>query len=100
MVLALVVICCCKGYHFLLIIHISLTNPANTLVSELESERAEHQLVLMSLEKLEPTRRCWRLVGGILVERTVCFHFFFFLFPLSYPSPPLGSLSPLYGQAY
>lgn len=30
-----------------------------------------HSLVLSTIEKLEPERKCFRLVGGVLVERTV-----------------------------
>ena len=31
----------------------------------------EHELVLSAMVALEPTRKCFRLVGGVLVERTV-----------------------------
>merc|ERR550514_2078727 len=40
-------------------------------VSELEQEVNEHALVLKAFEKVEPTRRCFRMVGGVLCERTV-----------------------------
>jgi len=40
-------------------------------INELEGEHHEHQLVISSIEKLEPSRKCFRLVGGVLVERTV-----------------------------
>ncbi|TFK68193.1 Prefoldin beta-like protein [Pluteus cervinus] len=43
-------------------------------ISELEQEADEHSLVLTTLEEVlteEPDRRCFRLVGGVLVERTV-----------------------------
>merc|ERR1719277_2845238 len=40
-------------------------------VAELEQEVNEHNLVLKAFEKVEPTRRCFRMVGGVLVERTV-----------------------------
>lgn len=40
-------------------------------LNELDAELAEHKLVLRTLEPLEPSRRCFRLVGGVLVERTV-----------------------------
>jgi prefoldin subunit 2 len=40
-------------------------------IAELDGERHEHALVLQTLKPLEPTRRCHRLVGGALVERTV-----------------------------
>ena len=31
----------------------------------------EHELVLKTLEPVEATRTCFRLIGGVLVERTV-----------------------------
>mmetsp|Transcript_16791 Transcript_16791/g.50639 ORF Transcript_16791/g.50639 Transcript_16791/m.50639 type:complete len:147 (+) Transcript_16791:59-499(+) len=40
-------------------------------IAELEQEEKEHALVLKAFEKVEPTRRCFRMVGGVLVERTV-----------------------------
>eukprot|EP01112_Ceratiomyxa_fruticulosa_P023944 TRINITY_DN941_c0_g2_i3.p1 TRINITY_DN941_c0_g2~~TRINITY_DN941_c0_g2_i3.p1 ORF type:complete len:129 (-),score=24.16 TRINITY_DN941_c0_g2_i3:241-627(-) len=40
-------------------------------ISELEMEANEHTLVINTIEKLEPGRKCFRLVGGVLVERTV-----------------------------
>eukprot|EP00929_Paragymnodinium_shiwhaense_P016547 TRINITY_DN124972_c0_g1_i1.p1 TRINITY_DN124972_c0_g1~~TRINITY_DN124972_c0_g1_i1.p1 ORF type:complete len:143 (+),score=50.92 TRINITY_DN124972_c0_g1_i1:103-531(+) len=40
-------------------------------IAELEQEANEHGLVLKAFEKVEPTRRCFRMVGGVLVERTV-----------------------------
>ncbi|CAK0804382.1 unnamed protein product [Prorocentrum cordatum] len=40
-------------------------------IAELEQEVNEHQLVLKAFEKVEPARRCFRMVGGVLVERTV-----------------------------
>jgi len=40
-------------------------------IGELEIEANEHSLVIGAIEKLEPTRRCYRLVGGVLVERSV-----------------------------
>merc|ERR550514_385926 len=40
-------------------------------VAELEQEVNEHTLVLKAFEKVEPSRRCFRMVGGVLVERTV-----------------------------
>merc|ERR1712110_987482 len=38
---------------------------------QLEKEVNEHGLVLKAFENVEPTRRCFRMVGGVLVERTV-----------------------------
>ncbi|KAI9319813.1 Prefoldin beta-like protein [Dichotomocladium elegans] len=40
-------------------------------VGELESEIEEHKLVIDSISPLEPERKCFRMVGGVLVERTV-----------------------------
>jgi len=40
-------------------------------ISELQSEVNEHNLVITAIEKLDAGRKCFRLVGGVLVERTV-----------------------------
>lgn len=40
-------------------------------ISELESERNEFKLVEDTLRPLDPKRKAYRLVGGILVERNV-----------------------------
>ncbi|GAA6000555.1 hypothetical protein JCM10207_004548 [Rhodosporidiobolus poonsookiae] len=43
-------------------------------ITELEREAEEHGLVIETLQdayKTEPDRKCFRLVGGVLVERTV-----------------------------
>lgn len=40
-------------------------------VAELTQEKEEHRLVEESLQKLEENRKAYRLVGGILAERTV-----------------------------
>jgi prefoldin subunit 2 len=42
-----------------------------TKISELEVERNEHDLVIKTLTPLDKDRRAFRLVGGVLVERTV-----------------------------
>ncbi|NWH50016.1 PFD2 protein, partial [Fregata magnificens] len=34
-------------------------------------ELNEHSLVIETLREVDPTRKCYRMVGGILVERTV-----------------------------
>merc|ERR1712242_150407 len=39
-------------------------------LAEIKQER-EHELVADSLRKAEPERKAWRLVGGVLTERTV-----------------------------
>ncbi|KAF8812218.1 Prefoldin beta-like protein [Phlegmacium glaucopus] len=43
-------------------------------IGELESEADEHTLVLSTLDQAladDPDRKCFRLIGGVLVERTV-----------------------------
>ncbi|KAF8484637.1 Prefoldin beta-like protein [Russula ochroleuca] len=43
-------------------------------IGELEQEAEEHVLVLSTLNEAlaeEPDRKCFRLIGGVLVERTV-----------------------------
>ncbi|CAH1796673.1 unnamed protein product, partial [Owenia fusiformis] len=40
-------------------------------LSELEMERKEHDLVIESLKEVDEDRKCFRMVGGVLVERTV-----------------------------
>ena len=40
-------------------------------VSELEAEVAEHDLVCKTLEPMDANRKCFRLIGEVLVERTV-----------------------------
>ncbi|KAG7497220.1 prefoldin subunit 2 [Solea senegalensis] len=39
--------------------------------AELEMEINEHSLVVDTLKDVDPSRKCFRLVGGVLVERTV-----------------------------
>uniref|UniRef100_UPI00398F3681 prefoldin subunit 2 n=1 Tax=Pristiophorus japonicus TaxID=55135 RepID=UPI00398F3681 len=39
--------------------------------AELEQEAAEHGLVIDTLTEVDPGRKCFRMVGGVLVERTV-----------------------------
>lgn len=40
-------------------------------ISELEGEKREHQIVLEALKDVPADRCCFRMVGGVLVERTV-----------------------------
>ncbi|XP_002742362.1 prefoldin subunit 2-like [Saccoglossus kowalevskii] len=42
-----------------------------TKIAELEVEQNEHRLVVETLKEVDGSRRCFRMVGGILVERTV-----------------------------
>nr|XP_033780249.1 prefoldin subunit 2 [Geotrypetes seraphini] len=39
--------------------------------AELEMELNEHSLVIDTLKEVDPNRKCYRMVGGVLVERTV-----------------------------
>jgi prefoldin subunit 2 len=46
-------------------------NQIYSKITELEMEVNEHNLVIGAIEPLDPARRCYRMVGGVLVERTV-----------------------------
>ena len=37
---------------------------------EIEDEKKENELVLESISKLEDGRKCWRLINGVLMEKT------------------------------
>ncbi|KAG0467028.1 hypothetical protein HPP92_018608 [Vanilla planifolia] len=40
-------------------------------ITELEMEVSEHNLVIEAIQPLDPSRRCYRMIGAVLVERTV-----------------------------
>jgi prefoldin subunit 2 len=40
-------------------------------MSEIEMDRKEHELVIEALKEVDGDRKCFRMVGGVLVERTV-----------------------------
>jgi prefoldin subunit 2 len=40
-------------------------------MTELSAEIAEHDVVMKTLEPMDAKRKCFRLVGEVLVERTV-----------------------------
>jgi prefoldin subunit 2 len=40
-------------------------------IGELEGEAEEHRLVLESLRPMDKDRKCFRMIGGALVEKTV-----------------------------
>jgi len=40
-------------------------------IGELDAERNEHNLVMNAVKDMDPNRRCFRLIGGVLVERTI-----------------------------
>ena len=35
-----------------------------------QDEKKENELVLESISKLEENRKCWRLINGVLMEKT------------------------------
>lgn len=43
----------------------------STKISELQMDRSEHELVVSTLEGMDKGRKCFRMIGGVLVERTV-----------------------------
>ncbi|KAI9770255.1 MAG: Prefoldin subunit 2 [Geoglossum simile] len=40
-------------------------------IGDVEQETEEHKLVLETLEPLQKDRKCFRMINGVLVERTV-----------------------------
>lgn len=40
-------------------------------IEELSNEVAEHEMVLKTLQPMSADRKCFRLIGDVLVERTV-----------------------------
>lgn len=41
-------------------------------ITELEGDTIEHAAVLQALNKVDKDRKCYRLIGGVLVEHKVC----------------------------
>ncbi|KAI9735654.1 MAG: hypothetical protein M1834_001670 [Cirrosporium novae-zelandiae] len=58
-------------------LQLQYTNYKNTLqqlaqkIGDVEQETEEHKLVLETLEPLSEDRKCFRMINGVLVERTV-----------------------------
>ncbi|EAW23376.1 putative prefoldin subunit 2 [Aspergillus fischeri NRRL 181] len=58
-------------------LQLQYTNFKNTLtqmaqkIGDIEQEAEEHKLVIETLEPLPEDRKCFRMVNGVLVERTV-----------------------------
>lgn len=58
-------------------LQIQYSNYKNTLqqiaqkIGDVEQETEEHKLVLETLEPLAQDRKCFRMINGVLVERTV-----------------------------
>ncbi|KAJ0979380.1 hypothetical protein J5N97_014854 [Dioscorea zingiberensis] len=46
-------------------------NQLYSKITEIEMEVSEHSLVIGAIQPLDPSRRCYRMIGGVLVERTV-----------------------------
>ncbi|KAL9237630.1 hypothetical protein vseg_012156 [Gypsophila vaccaria] len=46
-------------------------NQIYSKITELEMEVSEHALVVNAIHPLDPSRKCFRMIGGVLVERTV-----------------------------
>ncbi|KAJ6844119.1 putative prefoldin subunit 2 [Iris pallida] len=46
-------------------------NQLYSKITELEMEVSEHSLVMGAIQPLDPSRRCYRMIGGVLVERTI-----------------------------
>ncbi|XP_024981632.1 probable prefoldin subunit 2 [Cynara cardunculus var. scolymus] len=46
-------------------------NQIYSKITELEMEISEHSLVINAIQPLDPARRCYRMIGGVLVERTI-----------------------------
>ena len=49
----------------------NISNIANK-ISELDGERNEHSLVVKALKDLDPKRRCFQSVGGVLLGSNFC----------------------------
>ncbi|PWY82957.1 prefoldin subunit 2 [Aspergillus heteromorphus CBS 117.55] len=58
-------------------LQLQYTNYKNTLqqlaqkIGDIEQEAEEHKLVIETLDPLPNDRKCFRMVNGVLVERTV-----------------------------
>lgn len=46
-------------------------NQIYSKITELELEVTEHSLVISAIQPLDPSRKCYRMIGGVLVERTI-----------------------------
>eukprot|EP01122_Echinamoeba_exundans_P006660 TRINITY_DN1920_c0_g1_i2.p1 TRINITY_DN1920_c0_g1~~TRINITY_DN1920_c0_g1_i2.p1 ORF type:complete len:105 (-),score=25.96 TRINITY_DN1920_c0_g1_i2:290-604(-) len=40
-------------------------------IQELDAEKSEHDVVIRALAPLDKSRKCFRLIGGVMVERNV-----------------------------
>ncbi|GLJ27064.1 hypothetical protein SUGI_0530600 [Cryptomeria japonica] len=46
-------------------------NQLHSKITELEMELSEHSLVIGAIQPLDPSRHCYRMIGGVLVKRTI-----------------------------
>ncbi|KAK8555118.1 hypothetical protein V6N13_103847 [Hibiscus sabdariffa] len=46
-------------------------NQIYSKITELEMEVSEHSLVINAIQPLDSSRKCYRMIGGVLVERTI-----------------------------
>ncbi|KAJ6750647.1 hypothetical protein OIU85_001208 [Salix viminalis] len=46
-------------------------NQIYSKTTELEMDASEHSLVINAIQPLDQSRHCYRMIGGVLVERTV-----------------------------
>ncbi|KAH0879852.1 hypothetical protein HID58_067246 [Brassica napus] len=42
-------------------------------ITDLEMQVSEHSLVINAIQPLDQSRKCFRMIGGVLVERTVLY---------------------------
>jgi len=40
-------------------------------INTMDLDKTEHELVIKALEPLDPARKCFRMIGNVVVERTV-----------------------------
>eukprot|EP01066_Platyproteum_vivax_P004950 Platyproteum_vivax@DN16334_c0_g1_i1.p1 len=48
----------------------NIKNQLLTKLGKLQEAAKEHQLVIEHINNVEDTRRCYRMIGGVLVEKT------------------------------
>merc|ERR1712086_959719 len=46
-------------------------NNISTKMAEIRMDMNEHEMCVKTMSKFDASRKCWRLVGGVLVERNV-----------------------------
>merc|ERR1712070_326519 len=46
-------------------------NGISTKMAEIKMDKNEHEMCVKTMSKFDSSRKCWRLVGGVLVERSV-----------------------------